>query len=226
MLDGVFSWSDEPTEDGSPDSWPSEEFASLDEATLLELLGARVSEPTARAMIHRASEQARKCPPSKSAVEVLVKELVVGARMFLDDLECAELERELRRRTGRTAERNFEVQVENEHDARRARMMMRAACTEIGIANLKALKTANGVNELAQNILQWAKTGVIQVEVHPAPHPRVRIVAADHGPAIESEGPDGEVRSLEGLATVRRLADKFEVISGPTGTRVVFEVSP
>ncbi|WP_368738067.1 ATP-binding protein [Myxococcus sp. AM009] len=85
-----------------------------------------------------------------------------------------------------------------------------------------------GVSELARNQISHAGGGTIQLVPQLAPKRLLRVSAEDSGQGI----PDLE-RVLSGtykrktglgLLGVKRLADRFDVRTGPKGTQVDFEV--
>ncbi|MBI5533989.1 MAG: ATP-binding protein [Deltaproteobacteria bacterium] len=91
-----------------------------------------------------------------------------------------------------------------------------------------SVKVGTVVSELARNILQYAKTGTLEVTVTMAPRPSIRIVASDHGPGIQNLEQIllGKYRSRTGmglgLVGSKRLMDSFEVRTAPDhGTTVI-----
>jgi len=84
------------------------------------------------------------------------------------------------------------------------------------------------ISELARNILLYAQTGQIALQMVENGHRRgIRIVASDHGPGISDQqramlaGQRSAFGFGIGLRSVKRVMDEFEIDSNrSTGTRV------
>ena len=107
---------------------------------------------------------------------------------------------------------------------RRGRSMAAAAqfkATEIVLVGA-------AISELARNILLYARTGRIALQIVESGHRRgIRIVASDHGPGISDQqramlaGQRSAFGFGIGLRSVKRVMDEFEIDSNrSTGTRV------
>ncbi|MCP3141087.1 ATP-binding protein [Pyxidicoccus xibeiensis] len=120
--------------------------------------------------------------------------------------------------------------VRNESDASHARLAARALCETLGGRGFECQKVATAVSELARNQIAYAGGGTIQLAPEQTPKRLLRVRAEDQGRGI----PDlervlsGTYRSKTGMGLgllgVKRLADRFDVRTGPTGTQVEFEV--
>nr|WP_228556846.1 ATP-binding protein [Myxococcus sp. AB025B] len=121
-------------------------------------------------------------------------------------------------------------QVRTEADASQARLAARSLCEAMGGRGYECQKVATAVSELARNQVSYAGGGTIQLIPVQAPRKLLRVRAEDQGKGI----PDlervlsGTYRSKTGMGLgilgVKRLADRFEVKTGATGTQVEFEV--
>ncbi|MDC0713747.1 ATP-binding protein [Stigmatella sp. ncwal1] len=129
-------------------------------------------------------------------------------------------------RAGRPAVLN----IHTEADASTARFTARALCEELGGKGFECQKVATAVSELARNQLAYAGGGTIQLHPERTPRRLIRVLAQDQGQGIADVSLvlSGAYRSKTGLGLgllgVKRLADRFEVRTGPTGTQVEFEV--
>ena len=124
------------------------------------------------------------------------------------------------------------LDIRTEADASHARLMARALCEELGGTGFVVQKVATGVSELARNQLMYAGGGTLTLRAQLVPHRRVKVLAVDSGKGIApaqlelilSGGYRSKTGMGMGLLGVKRLADHFDVQSGPLGTRVEFEV--
>jgi serine/threonine-protein kinase RsbT len=122
------------------------------------------------------------------------------------------------------------LSIRTEADASTARFTARSLCEELGGKGFECQKVATAVSELVRNQLSYAGGGMLHLQPERLPRRLLRVLAQDQGPGI----PDvalvlsGSYRSKTGLGMgllgVKRLADRFEVRTGPTGTQVEFEV--
>jgi serine/threonine-protein kinase RsbT len=120
--------------------------------------------------------------------------------------------------------------VRTEADASHARLAARLLCETMGGRGYECQKVATAVSELARNQIAYAGGGTIQLAPEQAPRRLLRVRAEDQGRGI----PDlervlsGTYRSKTGMGLgllgVKRLADRFDVRTGPNGTQVDFEV--
>lgn len=120
--------------------------------------------------------------------------------------------------------------VRTEADASHARLAARALCESMGGRGYECQKVATAVSELARNQISYAGGGTIQLIPVQTPRKLLRVRAEDQGRGIpELERVlSGTYRSKTGMGLgilgVKRLADRFEVKTGATGTQVEFEV--
>ena len=106
------------------------------------------------------------------------------------------------------------------------RLAARALCEVLGARRVVIQKVATVVSELARNIFMYATSGAIELVPGARPRPTLLIRATDEGPGIPhlEEVLSGRYRSRTGLGAglvgTRRLVDRFEIETGPTGTRI------
>ncbi len=116
--------------------------------------------------------------------------------------------------------------IESERDISTARLTARKLATQHGGSSLVAQKIATIVSELARNILSYAGRGSLEVGVDPVRVRAMRIVAIDAGPGIAhvDEVLSGRYVSKTGLGKgllgIRGMSAQFDIVTGPTGTRV------
>lgn len=122
------------------------------------------------------------------------------------------------------------VEVKDESDVGRARLMARSMCLEIGVESYTLQRIATAVSELARNIAKYAPGGgSVEMRIDEAPR-RFAIVAIDQGPGIPNldEVMSGGYRSKTGMGLgllgTKRMVSHFEIQTGKGGTRVVAEV--
>jgi serine/threonine-protein kinase RsbT len=120
-----------------------------------------------------------------------------------------------------------EIPILVEDDIVRARSAGRDLCRDLGFSEINQVKVATAISELARNIFQYAKTGLVVLRTLSGARAGIEIVASDQGPGI-TDVPlvlGGNYRSRtgmgKGLLGARRLMDHFEIDSGPgRGTKV------
>lgn len=117
------------------------------------------------------------------------------------------------------------VLVRSEADMNATRSFARDICKLVGLMGYPTQKVVTAVSELARNIARYAGEGRVCFRIDAATSSIV-IVAEDHGPGIE--GLDdilaGNYRSRTGLGRglmgVKKLASRFSIETGASGTRV------
>ena len=131
---------------------------------------------------------------------------------------CARLSRPLIER-GQARDDRVHVPISADADIVTARSTSREAAARLGFRTTDLTVIATAVSEVARNIVRFAGSGEVVVELLGGPRPGVRIVARDAGPGI----PD-VARAMEdgfstydglglGLPGARRLMDEFAVES-------------
>lgn len=114
------------------------------------------------------------------------------------------------------------VPITSARDLVDARQKGRALAGALGFSTAQATLIAAVISELARNIVEYAGRG--EIILHPDGDAGMIISARDQGPGI----PDLQAAFRSGYSTsgglglglpgVRRIADRFEIESGPTGT--------
>jgi serine/threonine-protein kinase RsbT len=128
--------------------------------------------------------------------------------------------------------------VRSEDDVSLARLAARTMCNEVDAPSYATQKIATAVSELTRNIVKYAGSGTVELTVVvPARHdpptgPRCFVVRTrDRGPGIPhlQEILAGRYRSKTGMGLgllgTKRLADRFDIKSGPDGTDIRVEVN-
>jgi RNA polymerase sigma factor (sigma-70 family) len=151
---------------------------------------------------------------------------VDAARHLLECELCARLSQRL---MGRGQQRDDEVHIAIRTDADivAARQAARELAARLGFSGTELTVIATAVSEVTRNIVRFAGTGEVVVELVEGSHRGVQIVARDTGPGIydvEQALTDGysTYNGLGlGLPGARRLMDEFAVVSEPgRGTTV------
>jgi serine/threonine-protein kinase RsbT len=124
---------------------------------------------------------------------------------------------------------NQSFDVRSEYEATTVRARARDIVTGLGGKSYDAVKAMTLVSELARNIVLYTAGG--RVEFTLVERPRTLVVCAtDEGPGIRNldEILAGRYRSKTGLGKgligAKRLSDRFQIETGPAGTRIVAEV--
>jgi RNA polymerase sigma factor (sigma-70 family) len=166
-------------------------------------------------------------PPTERCRPVLIaisgadsrrqRELDAGRHLLECDL-CARLSQPLVGR-GRAREDEVRVTVQTDADIVAARQAAREVASRSGFPPTDLTAIATAVSEIARNIVRFATSGDVVIELLEEPRSGIRIVARDVGPGI----PDVD-RALQdgystydglglGLPGARRLMDEFGVVS-------------
>jgi len=100
-----------------------------------------------------------------------------------------------------------------------ARQAARELAARVGFSRTDLTLIATAVSEISRNVVRFADTGEVVVELLEHPRKGVRVVARDSGPGI----PDVEKALMDGFSTynglglglpgARRLMDEFAIVS-------------
>lgn len=199
-------------------------------------LGQYVSPLNASALVKRAHEQTGIVGEPRSAADRLrlmsaietslgffiaepharTRALVdIRALLALDPLETPKAER-------------FDVRTED--DVSVVRSAGRRIAETIGANGFSSQKVTTIVSELARNIVSYTSGGEIRLAAARTPKAMVSIAARDDGKGIPNldEILRGAYRSRTGLGRgilgCKRLADRFEIDSSASGTRIEVDV--
>lgn len=120
------------------------------------------------------------------------------------------------------------VQVRMEADILAARQTGKALAGRLGFSDAEAVLIATAISEIARNMLEYARGGVMCFRLLRSPRVGLEIRAEDQGPGIK----DLELAMRDGYSTggglglglpgAKRLMDDFSISSQPgQGTTVV-----
>jgi serine/threonine-protein kinase RsbT len=119
------------------------------------------------------------------------------------------------------------VRITSDGDIVVARQAARDLAERLGFSSTDLTILATAVSEVARNILRFAETGEVAVELVNNPRSGVRVTAMDNGPGIrdvDQAMTDGFSTNNSlglGLPGARRLMDEFTIDSRPgQGTTV------
>lgn len=200
------------------------------------ILSRYLSELNAEGILVRALREAS-LPRDEfvhSDISVLIPKLERGIRLFLDPQSQhrvrAELE-ELADGHSRELPPPCTVAVECEADISTVRLSARALCVNLGMRGLGVQRVVTIVSELARNIVEYTPGGTVELSVRRSAGDMViTIIATDRGAGIENLKSilAGSYRSRgglgKGLLGVKRLANNFDIRTGPAGTCITLEV--
>ncbi|MGH1347314.1 MAG: ATP-binding protein [Nannocystales bacterium] len=202
------------------------------EERLFGMLVRYTSEPTARGILQRARRgQNAKRGDAKAYFDMVM----FGAKLFVENTRHADLTESLQQvcfgaiRIEPPRTSPHEVEIEDEHSSRRARLLVRRLVRAAGGRELTAVRAATALSELTRNALMYAGGGSVRVEMNDRDR-KLRVVVRDDGPGISDLDRimAGNYRSKTGLGRgllgVRKLADHFNVQTSESGTTICFEM--
>lgn len=143
---------------------------------------------------------------------------VHAARHLLECDLCARLSQPLVER-GQQRDDQVRIPIRVDADIVTARQAVRELAAKIGFAGTELTLIATAVSEVARNIVRFASSGEVTVEVLDEPRRGLQVVARDTGPGIadvEQALADGYSTNAGlglGLPGARRLMDEFAVAS-------------
>jgi serine/threonine-protein kinase RsbT len=162
----------------------------------------------------------------------LRRQLTAGIRLFVEGSAQATLLEALDELCAAHAPPAHEekVPIFTEAHVSRARNRARDLAAGLGGNAFVAQRAATVASELARNIVAYAQEGVLML-IPRAERSVLSIVAQDAGPGIADPEAvlNGSYRSRTGLGMglrgVRRLAEHFDLSTGPEGTRVEVDIT-
>jgi serine/threonine-protein kinase RsbT len=180
-------------------------------------------------VLHQVEPPTDRCRPvllSLSGGDRRRQREVDAARHLLECDLCARLSEPLMAR-GEQREDEVTVPIRADADIVRARQAARDLASRLGFPSTDLTVLATAVSEIARNIVRFAGTGEVHVELLQIPRRGVQVVARDTGPGIL----DLDLALRDGYSTchglglglpgARRLMDEFAVVSEPgRGTTV------
>lgn len=203
------------------------------EASVVRILRAHLPEILASSVRRRALTACGVAEGALAPTDMrrFIAELRPGLRLFADpQVAAAVLEQMTQLLPAGRETRSETLPVRTEQDISRVRMRARELAQELGGGSFVMQRAVTIASELSRNIVSYAGEGHVELEPRYAEPPVLRIVAFDRGPGIKNleEILSGEYRSKTGLgkgiAGVKKLATKFDVKTGPKGTRVEAEI--
>jgi serine/threonine-protein kinase RsbT len=160
----------------------------------------------------------------------LISKLESSIRLFVDPADQGKLRAELGGLGGLSPTRALSLDITDEADVSRARLLMKRVCSDFGISPVTTQKCITIVSELTRNIVSYTTGGSIELEVTSDPR-KMHIRARDSGTGIKNidEVLSGAYQSKTGLGKgilgVKKLAHVFQIKTGPTGTEIRAEVA-
>ena len=143
---------------------------------------------------------------------------VDAARHLLECDVCARLSEPLLERVHQRDD-EIRVPIRGDADIVTARQAARKLASRLAFSNTDLTVLATAVSEVARNIVRFAGTGEVTVELIETPHRGVQVVARDTGPGIEdvqqalADGYSTYDGLGLGLPGAQRLMDEFAIIS-------------
>lgn len=143
---------------------------------------------------------------------------VDAARHLLECELCARLSQPLVER-GQQQDDQVRIPIRVDADIVAARQAVRELAARVGFAGIDLTLIATAISEVARNIVRFASSGEVTVEVLDGPRRGLHVVARDTGPGItdvEQALADGYSTNAGlglGLPGARRLMDEFAVAS-------------
>lgn len=203
--------------------------SGLDEAAVLAVLARYIGSARAQGVLLRARSDLR----GRGSVSdsQLIARLVEGVRLYVGDGEARKIHAELTRAASPKAIEAIEIEIKIEADIARARMAARDICLALGTSALILQKLATVVSELARNMVLYAGGGKLVIRPCTGGRRCMHVQSTDKGGGIKNldEILAGKYKSRSGLGLgilgTKRLSDKFDIETGPTGTRVEVEVN-
>jgi serine/threonine-protein kinase RsbT len=204
------------------------------ELELLEILSDYVSRINARSLIARAvARSGRGNTLDAGSLRAVLARIETGLSLFAEPKKRDELGQRLRTFEERHAGASVEAEtipVSEESDIVVARTKARILCDALGARSVTAHKVATVVSELARNIVSYTDGGSIGFEPDPSGR-AITLLAVDTGPGIPNveEILSGRYRSRTGLglglAGSKRLAERFDIQTGASGTTITVRIA-
>jgi serine/threonine-protein kinase RsbT len=199
----------------------------------LAVLSRFLSRVNAQLTLERALRRVDLTPESLADHHLasLLPQLERSLSLFVERARLPHLLAELGQQQSERKLVDRQITVVNEADLSEARVQARQVCMDLGVASLITQKVATLVSELARNIVLYAGQGHIDIHPQLAPVRRILVRAHDTGPGIANlpQILAGEYKSKTGLGMglrgCKRLANRFEIDTGPWGTRIEAEIT-
>ena len=200
----------------------------VDDRALLAILGKYTTATRAQGILARVRRETG--PRGAPSTTHLIARLAEGLRAFLGEAEIRAAVADLTRALSAKSAEASTIEVKIEADIARARLAARDICQALGTSPLVLQKLATIVSELARNMVLYAGGGQLTLQAGVGGRRTLLVVSQDRGPGIKNlaEIMSGRYKSKSGLGLgllgSKRLAERFEITTGPEGTRVEVEV--
>lgn len=169
---------------------------------------------------------------TSTQLRTILPDLQRGISLFVEPQRQGILRNELEMIAGTADEIDVKVvRIEGEHHISAARSAAREMCQSMGARPTVVQRLSTMVSELARNIVNYTPGGEIHLEPLHQPVRRIVVTAIDSGSGIPhlQRILNGSYRSRTGMGMgligSKRLADRFDIDTGPRGTRIVAEVT-
>jgi serine/threonine-protein kinase RsbT len=198
------------------------------------ILERHISPIHARSVLRHALSEHRLTPAKFKMADLptINASLQRGLRLFSSELAASRALKAIAESAGDapTSIEPASIDIIVEGDISRARNVARHMCDQAGAKPFSVQKVTTIVSELARNIVSYSKGGKVELVWKGGAQASITIRAIDRGPGIPNLAHvmSGEYQSKTGLGRgmsgTKRLADSFDVTTGPSGTHVTVEV--
>ena len=210
---------------GEPSEPPSE---------IVALLERFVSSISARAMARAAMAKAERDAGGTPSTRALLIQLEASSHILIPPSQREEAVRSIRAAMSADPDARARepspatadcVRVQTEADLNPTRVLVRDACQRVGLRGFAEQKIVTAVSEVARNIARYVGDGEVCLRLDEAQR-RLIVVARDQGPGIANLDLilSGGYRSKTGLGRgilgIQKLADDFDIQTGPSGTTI------
>lgn len=160
----------------------------------------------------------------------LAAALETSLRLFTPEAQVDSAVADLRQVLAPDEPSSVKVELRSEADMSVARQAARTLAEKMGARSFETQKFTTVVSELARNIVQYAKRGEIEITPLSDGMRGLRVRAVDQGPGIPNlpQILEGKYKSKTGLGKgivgVRKMMDRFDIVSDSNGTRVEVEM--
>lgn len=188
-----------------------------------------LSSVNAGAVLNRAVRESNMRPEHVTPRELpsLIQRLESGIRLFVPADKQAALKEDLKRLAGGNHVPDSQcIRISVEYDISTARTLARKMAEQFGATGATPQKIATIVSELSRNIVSYTSGGEIVITAVDGVPRKIHIRASDKGPGLTNveEVLSGRYRSRTGLGKgllgVKRLSNRFDIVSDERGTRV------
>lgn len=200
---------------------------------LLGILSRYLSTVNAQGAISSALRARNVTPESLTLGDLpgIVPLLNNSIRLFVDPAKQEEVRAQLNALRGRVQPISRTLPISDEGSISEARSIARDLCQMAGARALVLQKVVTIVSELARNVVSYTPGGRMTLAIGGDVSPVITVRSIDSGSGIPNleEILAGRFRSRtgmgKGLRGVQKLADRFNIDTGPRGTTIEVEVA-